>query len=169
MVLALFVTVQNALLVNLRIAGVHPDIMVLLPIVAGILGGPSQGAQVGFASGLIADLFLVSTPFGLSALVGTLVGFGVGVATVALNRSATWLPPVVSLLGSAVAVVAYGVLGVLLGHPEMLHVDLGLIVAYVAVVNALLALPTMRLLAWCLPDVSTEGVPTAGVSAGQLR
>ena len=116
----------------------------------------------------MADLFL-PTPFGLSALVGCLVGFGCGAATVALNRSASWLPPVVALLASAVAVVTYAVLGALLGAPQMLHVDLAVVVVYVSLVNAVLALPALRLVAWCLPDVSTEGVPTASVSSGSLR
>src|SRR5580700_8387383 len=90
LVLALFVTVQQTLILDLRVGGVHPDIMVLLPIVAGIVGGPSRGASMGFGSGLVADLFL-PTPFGLSALVGCLVGFAVGVATLALDRTAFWL------------------------------------------------------------------------------
>ena len=98
LVVLLFVTVQETLMLDLRVGGVHPDIMVLLPIVAGIAGGPARGATMGFGAGLVADLFL-PTPFGLSALVGSLVGFGVGVATLALDRSALWLPPVAALAG----------------------------------------------------------------------
>ena len=70
LVVITFVVVQQTLVLDLRLGGIHPDIMVLLPIVAGIVGGPATGASMGFGAGLVADLFL-PTPFGLSALVGT--------------------------------------------------------------------------------------------------
>jgi rod shape-determining protein MreD len=168
LVLALFVTVQQTLILDIRVGGVHPDIMVLLPIVAGIVGGPGRGAWMGFVAGLTSDLFL-PTPFGLSALVGCLLGFGVGLATVALDRTALWLPPVAALGGSAVYELAYALLGSVLGQPQMLHVDLARIVVLVAVTNAVLALPAMRVVAWALPQASTEGVPTSVVSSGALR
>ena len=123
---------------------------------------------MGFGAGLVADLFL-PTPFGLSALVGSLVGFGVGVATLALDRTAVWLPPVAALGGSALYEVIYAVLGSVLGQPQMLHVDLSGIVVVVSVANAVLALPALRLVTWALPAASTEGVPTSTVSSGALR
>ena len=49
LVVALFVTVQQTLMLDLRVGGVHPDIMVLLPIVAGIVGGPAPGRPWGSA------------------------------------------------------------------------------------------------------------------------
>jgi rod shape-determining protein MreD len=168
LVFLLFLTVQQTVILDIRLGGVHPDIMILLPIVAGIVGGPGRGAVVGFVAGLVSDLFL-PTPFGLSALVGCLLGFGVGAATVALDRTARWLPPLAALVGSAVYELIYAVLGSVLGQPQMLHVDLARIVVLVAVTNAVLALPAMWLVAWALPQASTEGVPTSPVSSGVLR
>ena len=43
---------------DLRVAGVAPDLMVLLTICAGLTGGAEAGAWVGFWAGLLADLFL---------------------------------------------------------------------------------------------------------------
>ena len=168
LVVALFVIVQQTLMLDLRLGTVHPDIMVLLPIVAGLVGGPGTGASMGFGAGLAADLFL-PTPFGLSALVGCLLGFTVGVTTLALDRTAGWLPPVVAFGGSALYEVVYAVLGSVLGQPQMIHVDLTRVVLVVAVVNAVLALPAVRLVGWALPAASTEGVPTSTVSSGSLR
>jgi rod shape-determining protein MreD len=168
LVVAVFVTLQQTLVLDLRIGGVHPDIMVLLPIVAGIVGGPARGASMGFGAGLVADLFL-PTPFGLSALVGCLIGFGVGAATLPLDRTAPWLPPFAALAGSALYEVIYAVLGSVLGQPQMLHVGVARIVLVVSVVNAVLALPALRAVAWSLRDVSTEGVPTSAVSSGASR
>jgi rod shape-determining protein MreD len=168
LVVALFVIVQQTLMLDLRIGWVHPDIMVLLPILAGLVGGPASGASMGFGAGLAADLFL-PTPFGLSALVGCLIGFAVGVTTLALDRTAWWLPPLAALAASALYEVIYALLGSVLGQPQMVHVDLTRVVVVVSVVNAVLALPALRLVDWALPAASTEGVPTSTVSTGILR
>ena len=165
LVVLLFLTVQQTLMLDIRIGGVHPDIMVLLPIVAGIVGGPCRGAIMGFGAGLVADLFL-PTPFGLSALVGCLVGFGVGVATLALDRAAWWLPPLAALGASAAYEVVYAAVGSVLGQPQMLHVDLVGIVVVVSVVNAVLAVPALRLVAWALPRRRPKGCPPRSVPSG---
>jgi rod shape-determining protein MreD len=165
LVVFLFITVQQTLMLEARIGGVHPDIMVLLPVAAGIVGGPGRGATMGFWSGLVADLFL-PTPFGLSALVGCLVGFAVGLATVPLDRTSWWLPITTAVLASAAYEIGYALLGSILGEPQMLHVDLTRILTVVCVVNAVLAVPAVRLVGWALPEVSTEGMP---VSTGILR
>jgi hypothetical protein len=40
-VVLLFEVVQQSLVLDLRVGSVHADIMVLLPILAGVIGGPS--------------------------------------------------------------------------------------------------------------------------------
>jgi len=161
LVVVLFVVVQETLVLDLRVGGVHPDIMILLPVVAGIVGGPARGASMGFGAGLAADLFL-PTPFGLSALVYCLVGFAVGYATRAMDRSTWWLAPGAALAASTAAVMLYAVLGAVLGQESMLDTDLGAIVAVVAIVNALLAPVAVRLMRWAL---GTAGGSRARVAA----
>ena len=167
-VIFLFVVVQETVMLDIRIGGVHPDIMVLLPILAGIIGGPSRGASIGCTTGLVSDLFL-PTQFGLSALVGCLIGFAVGLATIALDRTAWWLAPLTALGGTALYEVTYGVLGSVLGQPQMLHVALARIVIVVSVTNAVLALPAMRLVQWGMAEASTEGMPTSDAGVGAAR
>lgn len=161
-----FLVVQQTLMLDIRIGGVHPDIMVLLPMAAGLVGGPGRGATMGFGSGLVADC-LLPTPFGLSAFVGTLIGYGVGLATVAVDRSSWWLPTVAALVSSLVYEVVYALLGSILGQPQMIHAALANTAILVAVFNAVLAVPAVRLVAWALPKVSTEGMPTS--PSGLLR
>lgn len=163
-----FLIVQETILLELRIDGIHPDILVLLPIVAGVAGGPNRGATMGFSVGLLADLFL-PTPFALSALVGTIIGFAAGLATLALDRTTRWLPVVAALIGSACYEALYGVLGSVLGQPQMLHVELVRIIIIVAVVNAVLALPALRMVVWALPAVSTERMPRSPSPLSTLR
>ena len=77
LVVLLFLVLHLTVLSRLRIGGAAPDVMLLLAIAAGVVGGPQLGALLGFSAGLVLDLFL-ETPLGLSALVFCLVGYGVG-------------------------------------------------------------------------------------------
>ncbi len=149
LVVALALLAQTTVLLDVRVGGVSPNVMFLLPIAAGVVAGPAEGAAVGFVAGFAADL-LVPTPLGLSALVGTLVGFGVGAVSGNLVREIRGLPTLVALGASAVAVMLYAVLGAVLGESQFLHVDLAVVVAVVAIVNALLAGPAVRLMRWAL-------------------
>jgi len=101
--------------------------------------------------------------------VGCLVGFGVGQATVALNRSSAWLLVVSAVAGSAAYEVTYALLGSVLGQPQMIHVDLVAIVLVVSLTNALLAVPAVRMVGWALPAASAEGMPGPANAPGVLR
>ena len=161
-----FLAVQETLMLDIRIGGIHPDVMVLLPMAAGLVGGPGRGATMGFGAGLVADC-LLPTPFGLSAFIGTMIGYGIGLATVAVDRSSWWLPAAAALVSSVVYEVLYPLFGSILGQPQMLHVSVARVALLVGVCNAALAVPAVRLVAWALPKVSTEGMPTS--SPGLLR
>ena len=75
LILLLFLVIELTVLDRLRVFGAGPDVMLLLAVVAGIVGGPRVGALFGFASGFVLDLFL-ETPMGLSALVYGISGSG---------------------------------------------------------------------------------------------
>jgi rod shape-determining protein MreD len=143
---------QHTLVDYVRVGGAHPDLMMLLPICAGYVGGPERGAAFGFATGLVADLFLPTT-FGLSALVGCLLGYGVGVATTGLLRSSWWLVPVVAAAATAAGMVGYAILGSLLGQPLQLTVYLPRALAVATPAAAILAIPMVRLVSWALPPL----------------
>ena len=109
-------------MVPLRFGGAHPDLLWLLPITAALLDGPETGAIVGFWAGLAFDLVL-PTPFGLSALVGCLLGFAVGSLTAAVDPRATWLKPVAAVAGSVAADMLFAVLGAIMGQQQMVQID----------------------------------------------
>ncbi len=152
-----FLLVQSTIGLDVRILNVHPDLMLLLPIAGGLLAGPRAGALVGFATGIAADL-LLPTPFGLSSLVGCLLGFGVGSVSDGVGNAlggaeaTPWLAPLAALAGSAIAVMLYAVLGAVLGQEQMLQVDFLAVVLVVSVVNALLAIPAVALMRWALVE-----------------
>jgi rod shape-determining protein MreD len=139
---------QTTVLARMRFFGVMPDFMLLVAVAGGITAGPTRGATLGFASGMLIDLFL-PTPLGLSALVFTLVGYGVGVANTGVLRSA-WYIPVLTAGGASVAgVVLYALVGSVLGEP-MVTGHLVTIGAVVGVSNAVLAPLGVRFVDWSL-------------------
>ena len=141
--------VQQVLMVPLRISGAHPDLLWLLPITAALLDGPETGAVVGFWSGLAFDLVL-PTPFGLSALVGCLLGFAVGSLTAAVDPRAAWLKPVAAVAGSVAADMLFAVLGAIMGQQQMVQIDFLALALVVAVSSLVLVLPVNRLMRWAL-------------------
>lgn len=155
--------VQSTLGLDVRIAGAHPDLAWLLPTSAGVAGGAEAGAWVGFTAGMATDLFL-PTPFGLSALVGCVLGFVTGRALASLSDPGRWVAPVVAVVGSVAAVMLYAVLGAVLGQGQMLHVDLGAVAGVVAVTNGVLALAVRHLMQWALGEggLQRRRSPVAG-------
>jgi rod shape-determining protein MreD len=80
-VLVVAALVQSTVLARLTLAGVRPDLLVLAVVSVAVATDPTTGAVFGFVAGLVADL-LFDLPVGVSALVYTAVGFGVGTVRV---------------------------------------------------------------------------------------
>ncbi|MDE0318804.1 MAG: hypothetical protein OXH86_11185 [Acidimicrobiaceae bacterium] len=80
LVLTVAVVAHVGLLAHITPAGVIVDPLVLLAVAGGIVGGRSTGASFGGGCGLASDLIL-HTPFGMSLLVMTLVGYLSGAIT----------------------------------------------------------------------------------------
>ena len=142
---------------RLRVAGVMPDLMLLVGIAAGLTGGPSRGAAVGFVSGLALDLFL-QTPLGLSALVFTLVGFAVGTLETGILRASWWIPVVIAFVASAAGELLFALIGAMLGGTQMVSAHLGVVVAVVAVTNAILAPIVVAVVGWAVARAPSKGV-----------
>ncbi len=160
-VIAVVLVIQHTILDSVRVGGAHPDLMLLLPVAAGYAAGPDRGAVFGFITGLVADLFL-PTPYGLSALVGCLLGYSTGLATRGLVRSSWWLPSVVAAAATAAGMGAYAILGAVLGDPAMLRTYLVPALVVGTPSAALLAVPILRFVTWAVPEPG----PSRGVAGG---
>jgi rod shape-determining protein MreD len=154
----MFVTLllQTTLVARLPLFQERGDIMLLMVIAAAIVGGPELGAVVGFFFGLSFDLVL-QTPFGLSALAYCITGYAVGALQSSVLRSTWWIPVLSAIAGSAIGVVTFALLGDLLGQDGLVNGRLPAIIGAVAIVNAVLVLPAVRVARW------------AGTPAGQAR
>lgn len=151
--------VHTSLLEGVRSAGVPADAMILLPVTAGVVSGSERGALMGFVAGLITDLFL-QTPFGLSALAYSLVGFGVGVLQGNVIRAAWWIMPLTALVGSAAGMVLYAVIGAMVGQSHLVRPGLGLIALSVGLVNAPLSILAGRAMTWALAGIDDRAYAT---------
>lgn len=148
-VLLVAVTLHLSLFVTVRLGDVHPRVLLLVAVAGGLLAGSERGALLGFAAGLLADLF-AQTPFGLSALAFALVAFAVGAVQSAVIRSAWWIAPATALVASFAGVVLYGLLGALIGQAHFVSPRLFVVAAGVGAMNAVLALPVVRAMEWAL-------------------
>jgi rod shape-determining protein MreD len=149
LVIVVVLMVQTTVIVGLRVGGVHPDLLWLLPITAALIDGPETGAIVGFWSGIAFDLVL-PTPLGLSALVGTLLGFAVGSVTAAADPRAFWLKPVTALCGSVAADMLYAVLGAIFGQQQMVQVNFLALFVVVGISSMIVAPVVYALMRWAL-------------------
>jgi rod shape-determining protein MreD len=154
-VIFVLLMVQQTVMVALRVGGVHPDLVWLLPISAALLDGPETGAIVGFWAGLSFDLVL-PTPFGLSALVGCLLGYVTGSLTAPVDPRAAWLKPVAALAGSVAADMLFAVLGAIFGQEQMVQIDFLSLFLVVGISSVVLMLPVNRLMRWALAGESNR-------------
>ena len=146
LVLMVAATIQVSVASDLRVFGVQGDLMLLVALAAGLAAGPDRGAAIGFACGILYDSFL-QTPFGLSALTYSLMAFAVGSLQDTVLRAAWWIPVSTAAAGSALGVILYVVFGTVVGV-EFVGVSVPKIVLLVALLNAVAAAPTIRVLRW---------------------
>lgn len=170
LLLVLGILLQTTFGDDLRVDDVAPDLLVLLAVCAGFAGGPDTGAVVGFGAGLVGDLFLQSTPFGLSALAACLAGFVVGWTSTEFLRARLFMVPLVAAGGTVLAVVLFVVLGYLVGQSQLVAggghwlIGVALVEAGYA---ALFSLPAFVLMRWALAGPSAApGALSAGTSGG---
>jgi rod shape-determining protein MreD len=136
--IALIVVVQVSVFPHLQIAGVAPDLGLIVAIAVGVQLGPEAGALAGFGAGLGYDLFL-DTPLGLNALTYALVGYAVGVVTSGLLRAPRYLPVVLVFVGALAGGLVLIGIGVLAGVESVEGMQGVTTIAIAAVYDALLA------------------------------
>ncbi|HEY2301622.1 MAG TPA: rod shape-determining protein MreD [Acidimicrobiales bacterium] len=149
--LLLTLLIQVTVASDVRVRGVAPDLLLLFTICAGLAGGSALGMTFGFAAGLLADLFLHTTPLGLSALTYCLIGFAVGALRRGVLREGRLLAPIVALVASAAGVVLFVLIGAMVGQSQLSDLGPRRIIetaVVVGVMNAVLAFAAAPIVAW---------------------
>lgn len=156
-VIFVLLVLQTALFADLDIFGAKAEIVLMLPIAAGIAGGADRGAIVGFIAGLCLDLVVHGTPTGFFALGYTLTGYIVGVAQAGVLRAAWWIPVLTAFGGTALGIVVLTLIGKFIGLEVQFDRELLTICIVSATTNAILITPMMRVVRWAMPATSRSG------------
>ena len=169
----IFVTilVQTTLGSDLRVGGVAPDLMVLVAVCAGLAGGAEAGAWVGFWAGLVDDMFLTSTPIGLSALTFCLVGAAIGALREGVLQERRLLVPATACAGTVAAVLMFVAIGDVLGQSQLLDSGRAWLIR-VAVIeagwSAVLSIPAVLAYGWAARG-STGANRLGSTRGGMIR
>jgi rod shape-determining protein MreD len=147
LVAVLAVVLQTTLFADLRLFGVAPDLPLVLVIAVAYREGPQTGAVYGFWCGLAIDLFL-QTPFGLSALAFSAVGYAVGGLRTGMTHASPWAPMVFGGFGGLAGGALFVVVGILAGQEQLVAARTVPVVLAAAAYDALLALPVFPLGRW---------------------
>jgi rod shape-determining protein MreD len=151
------VVVQLTLADEMSIAGVHPELVWVLPVAAGLAAGATAGMAAGFVGGAVADLFLPA-PFGLTALVAVFVGYAAGrlgeEGVGDLGGAAWGVAPALGAATGLVAPLAYALLAAIGGHRSYLSINVLVVSGLDLVACALLVRPFMALLG---PRLAADG------------
>ena len=107
--------VETAVLGVATLDGSKPELLLLMTIALALNEGAAFGATAGFVLGFATDIFL-GLPKGVSSLIFTAVGFGVGRARAQMSAPTAWLPIVMVAGATLGGVLAYGGFGMLLGE-----------------------------------------------------
>lgn len=153
------VLLQLAVISQFRPFGVVPDIIPVLVVSIGLLGGATAGATTGFVAGFLIDLTLVQT-MGVSSLLLTIAGYFAG-------RLRELYDPVHPLTNSAVGAsasvffsVGFGIMQFSLGQPAPDPLGMLWQVLLSAVYGALMAPIIFRVARWAmLPNLGPGGDP----------
>ena len=129
---------QSTLLAQATILGVIPQLVLVLVVVLAFLDGERVGTVVGFFGGLLIDLLLPQAIVGLTALLFTLIGYGVGLIRYAAPPESVWTPVFTVAGASAVAELGYAALAIIMGQKWVTLAETVQIAGLVVLYNTLL-------------------------------
>jgi len=110
-------TLQTTVLARLTLLGVIPQLVLVVVIALAWLEGERVGVTAGFFGGLLLDLQLPPASIvGLTALVYTFIGYGVGYFRQYSVGESVWSPVLAVVTGSILAEWGYALLAILLGR-----------------------------------------------------
>lgn len=140
LLLLLAVVLQLSALSQLSILGGHADVVVVVVAAVAYYGGSVSGCATGFAAGFLLDLASGAT-MGVSSLVLTAVGYGVGRFREVRDPSHELLPLAVGAAASGGFVVAFAAASFMLDVGASVSALVIRDAIVTVLLNALLALP----------------------------
>ncbi len=143
-VVVLAVILQLSVLSHMRVLGGHLDLVVLVVAAVAFYAGSVSGAATGFATGFFLDLAAGHT-MGLSSLVLTAVGYGVGRFREVRDPSHGLVPVAVGAAATAGWVAAFAAVSFMLDVGASVSALVFRDMIVTSVMGAVLALPVFAL------------------------
>ena len=139
-----FVLFETSILSNILYIKIMPDLVLLVTIYIAINNGKLFGVTSGFTGGLLLDFFSLA-PFGLHALVRTIIGYIGGTFRKSINTSGILIPFVIGICVTLLKGITAFVVSILFPHVRAFDLfSLGFLVEIL--INAVLAPFTFRFL-----------------------
>jgi len=152
LVCVLALSLQLTVFVDVRIAGVAPELLAMVAILAGYFGGPQRGQSVAFVAGLLWDIYL-PTHLGVSALIFAVVAYAIGSLEAGLFHDSRSQQAAVVTLATIVVVVAYALSNEILGVRGLLDLHLLKVAAVAGLLNGVLSLAAAPVVRWAVPPM----------------
>lgn len=141
MVLVLLgVVLQLAVVSQITFWGANPDVVPLMVLSVGLLGGPIAGAIAGFSAGFVVDMALVQT-LGISSLLLIAVGYLAGRYRELREPSHKLVPVIAGAAATLAYAAAFSITQFLLGVESSVSPLVIRDYLVEVVLNALLAIP----------------------------
>lgn len=115
-ILVVALAIQSTVLTKVTLFGVIPQLVFVAVVSLAFLEGEKVGVVVGFAAGLLLDFQLPASILGLTALVYTLVGFGVGSLRQYAPANSVWTPLFGVAVATTIAEGSYALLAIMMGE-----------------------------------------------------
>lgn len=110
----LALVLQSTVFNQLNIAGVKPDIILVMVVSIAVVRGPRQGGIVGFSLGLLEDFYL-GRFIGMNSICKGLTGLFAGWVTIGAFSENLLVPIISTFLGTIFNGIVYFLIGKLLG------------------------------------------------------
>jgi rod shape-determining protein MreD len=134
------VALQTTLLARATILGVIPQLVLVVIVSLAYSDGERVGSVVGFLGGLLIDFLLYSPTsiVGLTGLIYTMIGYGVGSARKYSTSDSVWTPVLMVAGASAIAEFSYAALSIIFGQQWVSLLFTAKVAGLVVVYNTLL-------------------------------
>lgn len=150
------VILQVAAIAQVRLLGVHADVVPLAVASVGLLAGSTTGAAFGFSAGLFVDMALVQT-LGINSLLYTVVGYGAGRVREVHDPQGAAVPLAAGAAATLIAIGGFALLQFLLGVDAPVSWLLLTQILAVLAVNVAVSAPVHAVVRrWLLPALPQD-------------
>ncbi|MCI0635707.1 MAG: rod shape-determining protein MreD [Actinobacteria bacterium] len=158
LILVATVVLQLVLLSEISFLGGTPDVVPVIVVCLGLLGGAVIGAVCGFAAGALLDSALLQT-LGVSSLVLVAVGYLAGRYRESFEISNPFVPPGLAAALTLFGAFAFAAIQLMLGVDAPVSLAVVREVILQSMLSFILAIPLYPAVRWALRPALVEGAP----------